>query len=71
MWKSSSNKTLLALLIISIAITILSGAYWKFWFILPFTLLNLWILDSMFFERNAFMFEPNLHYWKEANETEY
>jgi hypothetical protein len=50
---------------------ILAGPLWKYWSLLPFTIFVLWLCDVMFTGRNAFMFEPNYNYWKEANEEEY
>ena len=64
-------KALFWLLLIFIAITILSGPLWKFWFIVPMTIFFWLIIDMMFFSRNMFMYEPNLQFWKEANEVDY
>ena len=71
MYSSYRHKSLLWLLAISIFVMIFSGPLWKFWFLLPFTIFVLWLCDVMFTGRNAFMFEPNYNYWKEANEEEY
>jgi hypothetical protein len=71
MFSDYRHKALLWLLAITIAITIISGPLWKYWFIVPFTVFVIWVCDAMFSPRNAFMFEPNYNYWKEANEEEY
>jgi hypothetical protein len=68
---SGSQTTLIWLLVIAIATTILAWEYWIYWFIFPFTVLIWLLVDCMFGQYNGFMFEPNLHYWKEANEEEY
>jgi hypothetical protein len=71
MYTAYRHQALLWLLAISILVMILAGPLWKFWFILPFTIFIMWLCDVMFTGRNAFMFEPNYNYWKEANEEEY
>lgn len=70
-YMSCSQWTLMVLLVLAIALDILSWDLWKFFFIIPFSLFIWLICDCMFTGHNAFMFEPNLHYWKEANEEEY
>jgi len=71
MYSEPRQKFLLYLLFIAIFITVLAGQYWKFWFILPFSIFVWWLCDAMFFTRNMFMYEPNYHYWKEANEEDF
>lgn len=68
---SSSQHTLFWLFIITSVLTLLSGPIWKFFFIIPFTFLMWLLVDLMFFTANMFMYEPNLFYWKEANEVDY
>lgn len=70
-YMSCSQYSLMVLLVIAIAFDILSWDYWKFFFLFPFTVFIALLVDCMFAGHNAFMFEPNLHYWKEANEEEY
>ena len=65
------ERVMLSLFIMSLIITILSWAYWMYWAILPISIFFLYLCVSMFETRNMFMFEPNLHYWKEANEEDY
>ena len=71
MFSSYRHQALLWLIAITLFITIVSGPIWKYWSLLPFTLFVLYLCDVMFTGYNAFMFEPNYNYWKEANEVEY
>ena len=67
----SRHYTMMYLLVILIAITILSGPLWKAWFIAPFTVFMLLLADMLFMTRNMFMYEPNYNFWQEANEIQY
>ena len=71
MYYNYRQMYLLYLFIITVAITILAGEYWKFFFILPFSVFNWYLADMMFFTKGQYMYEPNYHYWQEANEVEY
>ena len=71
MWNTPSQRTLFYLFLIMIGVTVLSWAYWKFFFILPLVFGFWWILDVMFFEDGAFMYEPNYEFWREDNDTEW
>ena len=71
MWNTSSQKSLLFLLVIMIFITIISYEYWKYWFVPTLWIFFWWLADCMFLENGMFLYEPNLDYWKEANEEEY
>ena len=71
MWNTSSQRGLLFTLVIFIAITIISGAYWKYWFVPTLWIFFWWLSDCMFLEPGMFLYEPNLDYWKEANEEDY
>ena len=42
-YKTASQKILVWLFIITLAITIVSGAYWKMWSIVPITFFMLWL----------------------------
>ena len=57
--------------LIAIFITVLSWAYWKFFFMFPLIFGMWWILDVMFFEDDMFMYEPNYEFWREDNDTEW
>jgi len=59
------------LLFVLIAITILSGEYWRYYFILPMTAFIAYLTDVMFFGYNDFMYEPNYAAWAEANTADY
>ena len=67
---SGSTKALFWAFIISVAVTILSGPAWLYWFMIPLTLFMWLLCDMMFMQRNMFMYEPNYQFWKEANEGE-
>ena len=71
MWNTSSQKSLLFLLVIMIFITIISYEYWKYWFVPTLWIFFWWLADCMFLEEGMFLYEPNLDYWKEANEEDY
>ena len=71
MWNTTSQKSLLFLLVIMIFITIISYEYWKYWFVPTLWIFFWWLADCMFLENGMFLYEPNLDYWKEANEEEY
>lgn len=71
MWNTSSQKSLLFLLVIMIFITIISYEYWKYWFVPTLWIFFWWLADCMFLEDGMFLYEPNLDYWKEANEEDY
>ena len=68
---TNMQSSLLVLLVLAIAFDILSWEYFKFFIIFPITIFIWLLVDCMFYGYNGFMFEPNLHYWKEANEEEY
>ena len=61
----------LVVLIFLIAITILSGQYWTYFFILPMTAFIIYLIDVMFYGLNEFMYEPNYRNWCEANDEVY
>ena len=71
MWNTSSQRGLLFLLVIMIFITIIAHEYWKFWFVPTLWIFFWWLADCMFLEEGMFLYEPNLDYWKEANEEDY
>jgi uncharacterized membrane protein len=71
MFKSARHQAQLMLLFVLIAITILSGQYWKYYFILPLSAFMLYLSDIMFMGYNEFMFEPNYQAWAEANTEDY
>ena len=71
MFSAYRHQALLWAVAITFAITIVSGPLWRYWFLLPFTLFVWWLCDAMFTGYNAFLFEPNYNYWKEANEQDY
>ena len=71
MWKEPSQKFELVLLFIATFVTIISGQFWKFFFIFPLTIFFVWIVDVLFFTKDMFIYEPNFDYWKEATEEEY
>ena len=71
MWNTSSQRGLLFLLVIMIAITIMSWQYWTYWIVPTIWVFFWWLSDVMFLERGMFLYEPNLDYWKEANEEDY
>ena len=70
-YMTCSQYSLFVLLIFAIAIYILSWDYWKYYFLFPFTLFIALLVDCMFAGHNAFMYEPNLQYWKDANEEDF
>lgn len=59
MYYESRHKFELYLLVVSIAVTILAGEYWKFFFIWPTTVFMIYISDVLFLSHNMFMYEPN------------
>ena len=71
MLNNSSQRTLFWLLLISIFITIISWAYWKFFLVLTIWLLTWYMVEVMFFEDNMFMYELNYDFWREDNDTEW
>lgn len=71
MYTAYRHKALLWLFFITLAIMIVSGPLWRYWFIVPFLVFIVWMCDAMFTTRNDFMYEPNYNYWREANDVEY
>ena len=71
MWNTPSQRTLFYLFLITIFVTVLSWAYWKFFFILPLVFGMWWILDVMFMEDGMFMYEPCYAFWREDNDTDW
>ena len=72
MFSSYRHQAQLLLLFVLIAITIFSGEYWKYYFVLPLTAGMVYLLDVMFFGYNdLFMYEPNYAAWTEANTEDY
>jgi len=65
------HKAQIYLFIVLVFITIASGEYWKQWFVLPFSVFFLYIVDLMFFNEADYMYEPNYYNWKDANEVDY
>ena len=71
MLNNSSQRTLFWLLLISIFITIISWAYWKYFLVLTIWVLTWYMVEVMFFEDNMFMYELNYDFWREDNDTEW
>ena len=65
------HKFLIYAFLVLLFITFVSGDYWKFWFIAPFSVFFIYIVDLMFMDESAYMYEPNYYNWKDANEVEY
>ena len=71
MWNTPSQRTLFYLLLVAIFITVLSWAYWKFFFVFPLVIFFWWLLDVMFLEDGMFMYEPTYMFWREENDAEW
>ena len=72
MWYEYRHKIELSLLIFFTIVMILAGVdYWKYWAVLVYSIFFLYISDVMFLSHKMFMYEPNLHYWAEANSEDY
>ena len=71
MWNTASQRTLFYLFLISVFVTVLSWAYWKFFFTIPLVFFFWWLMDVMFLEDGMFMYEPNYEFWREENDTEW
>ena len=85
-YKTASQKILVWLFIITLAVTIVSGSgYWKMWSVLPTTFFMLWLagkhsnsssnlffcIDTMFMDGNAYKYEPNYENWRDQNTPNY
>ena len=71
MFNTISQRTLFYLFLITVGITVMSWAYWKFFFMLPVVFFFWWMMEVMFLEDGAFMYEPNYAFWREENDTEW
>ena len=72
MFTKYRHQAQLMLLFILIAITIFSGEYWKYYFILPLSAFFVYLTDVMFFGYNdLFMYEPNYAAWAELNTDDF
>jgi len=84
-YKTASQKILIYLFILFLAITLVSGPdYWQMWSILPITFFMLWlaskyfsfyiynmIIDVMFMDDSQYNYEPNYDNWKAKNQPDY
>ena len=68
---NARQYSLFVAFVLAVALTILSWDNWKYFVIIPISVFMWLLTDLMFFGHNTFMYEPNLHYWKEANEEEF
>ena len=87
-YKEARHKIFIFLIIATIFITFVSGYdYWKYWSIIPFSLMFLYVcgkhpfsslyitdlikLDLLFLNEQSYLYEPDYNNWKDVNEPDY
>ena len=71
MFNTQSQRLLFYLFLVAAFITAISWAYWKYFVALPIMFFFWWLVEAMFLEDGAFMYEPNYAFWREENDTEW